>query len=219
MQSGTHQRCTKSHRSASGGWDIGCMPNSILPSVRSCRWHRGMPLPQQCGINCCNTCRISPTRLSMLIQWRLQVRSTIAWRHMSTATCRPMRISSRPNHSATVFESLTGQLDGRVEPRPHVLQADDCRELDKLCRIKVGPQPLHKLVVKGAATVPDADLTGQREIVDAFLAASRGGDFDALLAVLAPDVVLRADRAAVPAGASREVRGTPAMAKQALAYL
>ena len=43
--------------------------------------------------------------------------------------------------------------------------------------------------VQGAATVPDADLTRQREVVDAFLAAARGGDFDALLAVLDPDVV------------------------------
>src|SRR5258708_5325989 len=68
--------------------------------------------------------------------------------------------------------------------------------------------------VQGAATVPDADLTYQREVVDAFLAASRGGDFDALLAVLDPDVVLRADRAAVQAGASREVRGAPAVARQ-----
>jgi RNA polymerase sigma factor (sigma-70 family) len=57
--------------------------------------------------------------------------------------------------------------------------------------------------VQGAATVPDADLTCQREVVDAFLAASRGGNFDALLAVLDPDVVLRADRGAVPPGASR----------------
>ncbi len=68
--------------------------------------------------------------------------------------------------------------------------------------------------VQGAATVPDADLTYQREVVDAFLAASRGGDFDALLAVLDPDVVLRADRAAVSAGASREVRGAAAVARQ-----
>jgi RNA polymerase sigma factor (sigma-70 family) len=66
--------------------------------------------------------------------------------------------------------------------------------------------------VQGAATVPDADLTRQREVVDAFLAASRGGDFDALLAVLDPDVVLRADRAAVRMGASREVRGAAAVA-------
>lgn len=66
--------------------------------------------------------------------------------------------------------------------------------------------------VQGAATAPDADLTRQREIVDAFLAASRGGDFDALLAVLDPDAVLRADRAAVQMGASREVRGGAAVA-------
>ena len=68
--------------------------------------------------------------------------------------------------------------------------------------------------VQGAATVTDVDLTRQREVVDAFLAASRGGDFDALLAVLDPDVVLRADRAAVHAGASGEVRGAAAVAKQ-----
>jgi hypothetical protein len=66
--------------------------------------------------------------------------------------------------------------------------------------------------VQGAATVPDADVTRQREIVDAFLAASRGGDFDALLAVLDPDVVLRADREAVQMGASEEVRGAAAVA-------
>jgi RNA polymerase sigma factor (sigma-70 family) len=66
--------------------------------------------------------------------------------------------------------------------------------------------------VQGAATVPDVDLGRQRDVVDAFLAASRGGDFEALLAVLDPDVVVRADRAAVHAGASAEVRGAPAVA-------
>ena len=65
--------------------------------------------------------------------------------------------------------------------------------------------------VQGAAT-PDADLARQREIVDAFLAASRGGDFAALLEVLDPDVVVRADRAAVQMGAEREVRGAAAVA-------
>src|SRR5438477_12546813 len=50
------------------------------------------------------------------------------------------------------------------------------------------------------ATLPDTDLVRQREVVDAFLAASRGGDFDALVAVLHPDVVLRADPAAVRTG-------------------
>jgi RNA polymerase sigma-70 factor (ECF subfamily) len=62
------------------------------------------------------------------------------------------------------------------------------------------------------ATTPDADVNRQREVVNAFLAASRGGDFDALLAVLDPDVVLRADGAAVAAGASSEVRGASAVA-------
>ncbi|MGH8934419.1 MAG: sigma-70 family RNA polymerase sigma factor [Egibacteraceae bacterium] len=70
--------------------------------------------------------------------------------------------------------------------------------------------------VQGAATVPDADLGRQRAVVDAFLAAARGGDFDALVAVLDPDVVLRADRGALPVGASRVVRGAPAVAGQAL---
>jgi RNA polymerase sigma factor (sigma-70 family) len=66
--------------------------------------------------------------------------------------------------------------------------------------------------VQGAATVPEADVTRQREVVDAFLAASREGDFDALLAVLDPDVVVRADPTAVRMGASREVRGAAAVA-------
>jgi RNA polymerase sigma-70 factor (ECF subfamily) len=62
--------------------------------------------------------------------------------------------------------------------------------------------------------VKDPDLTYQREVVDAFLAASRAGNFDALLAVLDPDVVFRADRTLVAAGASREVRGAPFVAQQ-----
>src|SRR5262245_66159971 len=53
------------------------------------------------------------------------------------------------------------------------------------------------------APAPDADLRRQREVVDAFLAAAPGGNFDALLAVLDPDVVLRADRGPAPAGGAR----------------
>lgn len=71
--------------------------------------------------------------------------------------------------------------------------------------------------VQGAAT-PDADLARQREVVDAFLAASRGGDFEALVAVLDPDVVLRADTGAGLAGPSRLVRGARAVAEQALTF-
>jgi hypothetical protein len=66
--------------------------------------------------------------------------------------------------------------------------------------------------VQGGAEVRDSDLARQREVVDAFLAASRGGNFDALLALLDPEVVLRADSAAVQVGASREVRGAAAVA-------
>jgi len=72
--------------------------------------------------------------------------------------------------------------------------------------------------VQEAGTVPDTDLAQQQAVVDAFLAAARDGDFDALLAVLDPDVVARADRAAAPAGASREVRGARAVAEQALSF-
>jgi RNA polymerase sigma-70 factor (ECF subfamily) len=62
----------------------------------------------------------------------------------------------------------------------------------------------------------DADLTRQREVVEAFLAASRRGDFEALLAVLDPDVVVRADRAAVPPGSALEAHGAATVAKRAL---
>ncbi len=72
--------------------------------------------------------------------------------------------------------------------------------------------------VQGEPTTPDVDIDRQREVVDAFMAAARGGDFDALVAVLDPDIVLRADRGAVPAGVSRVVRGAEAVARQALGY-
>jgi RNA polymerase sigma factor (sigma-70 family) len=71
--------------------------------------------------------------------------------------------------------------------------------------------------VQGAPMLPEADLPRQREVVDAFLAASRDGDFNALLAMLDPDVVVRTDRSAAPSGAST-ASGAPAVAKQALAF-
>jgi RNA polymerase sigma factor (sigma-70 family) len=70
--------------------------------------------------------------------------------------------------------------------------------------------------VRGAAPVADTDLGRQREVVDAFMAAAREGDFDALVAVLDPDVVLRADRGVVPG--SREVHGARAVAETALSF-
>ena len=70
--------------------------------------------------------------------------------------------------------------------------------------------------VQGEKTVPDADLESQRRVVDAFLAAAREGDFEGLLEVLDPEVVLRRDVA--PLGGPGEVRGARAVAGQALAY-
>ncbi|HEX5440653.1 MAG TPA: sigma-70 family RNA polymerase sigma factor [Ktedonobacterales bacterium] len=70
--------------------------------------------------------------------------------------------------------------------------------------------------VRGTGAVPDADLAPQRTVVDAFLAASRAGNFEALLTLLDPEVVFRADRAAVATGASAEMRGAATVAKQFL---
>ena len=68
--------------------------------------------------------------------------------------------------------------------------------------------------VQGATTSPDADLARNREVVAAFLAASRDGDFGALLSVLDPDVVLRADRVAEQGAASRQAQGAPALSTE-----
>ena len=70
--------------------------------------------------------------------------------------------------------------------------------------------------VRGGAAAPDPDLVRQREVVDAFLAALRAGDFEGLLAVLDPDLVVRTDLA--PSDAQAEVRGAAVWAKGAIAY-
>ncbi|MGY4173541.1 sigma-70 family RNA polymerase sigma factor [Bradyrhizobium sp. USDA 4529] len=67
--------------------------------------------------------------------------------------------------------------------------------------------------VQGAPPAPDADRIRQRSIVEAFLAASRNGDFEGLLAVLAPDVVVRADQAAQRLGSLPVIRGATAVAE------
>ena len=69
--------------------------------------------------------------------------------------------------------------------------------------------------VQGEARVPDADLAGQRRVVDAFFAAARDGDFEGLLAVLDPDVVSRGDGGP---GASAIVRGAREVASRALTF-
>ena len=70
--------------------------------------------------------------------------------------------------------------------------------------------------VRGAVPSPDPDFARQREVVDAFLAASRAGDFDALVAVLDPDVVFRIDTGGVPPRARPPVMGAEAVARQVL---
>jgi RNA polymerase sigma-70 factor, ECF subfamily len=70
--------------------------------------------------------------------------------------------------------------------------------------------------VRGATPTTDPDLREQRRVVDAFLAASRAGDFDALLEVLDPDVVFRLDAGGVPPRARQPVEGAEAVAAQIL---
>lgn len=72
--------------------------------------------------------------------------------------------------------------------------------------------------IQGAVPVPETDPARQREVVDAFLAASRTGDLDALVAVLDPDVVLRADTGTMPGSTSGEQFGATTVARQALTF-
>jgi hypothetical protein len=71
-----------------------------------------------------------------------------------------------------------------------------------------------RLRVRGNPVVPGPELDRHREVVEAFLAAARGGDLDALLGVLAPGVVRRSDPAAVPPGAAAEARGARTVARE-----
>jgi RNA polymerase sigma-70 factor (ECF subfamily) len=70
--------------------------------------------------------------------------------------------------------------------------------------------------VRGATVAPDADLADQWEVVEAFLAASRNGDFDALVAVLDPDVLVRSDGG--PTGPTHLIRGAERVASQAVLF-
>jgi RNA polymerase sigma factor (sigma-70 family) len=72
--------------------------------------------------------------------------------------------------------------------------------------------------VQGSVPAPDASLACQREAVDAFLAAARLGDFEALVAILDPDVVLHADRGTVASNKPRVARGARAVAEGALVF-
>jgi RNA polymerase sigma-70 factor, ECF subfamily len=86
---------------------------------------------------------------------------------------------------------------------PHLRAVAYPRQLASRARRRVRPE----------RTVPDVDLEAQREVVEAFLGAARDGDFDRLVAVLDPDVVVRAD---FGPGRWQEVRGAEAVARQAL---
>jgi hypothetical protein len=130
------------------------------------------------------------------------------------------------------------QVQGRVRPLPRLtmtplagararhLPGGDVEAVPEVDQGDVDDQGRQRwLVIVPGGLAPD--LVGYRVRPVAELRGGLGqrqrgafgvGDFAALLAVLDPDVVLRADRAAVPAGASREVRGAPAVAKQALAF-
>ena len=72
--------------------------------------------------------------------------------------------------------------------------------------------------VRAQPTTPDVDVRGQRQVVNAFLAAARNGDFDALVATLDPDIVLRADGGAALASASAEVHGALNVARRAMMW-
>src|ERR671919_451431 len=97
-------------------------------------------------------------------------------------------------------------LDAVHVPEPIIDRADEAaRQLASRARRRV----------RAENTVPDPDLDAQREVVEAFHAASRDGDFDRLVALLDPDVVLRQD---FGAGGAREVRGANAVIGQAMFY-
>lgn len=80
---------------------------------------------------------------------------------------------------------------------------------------KLASRARHK--VQGRPALPAAELARQRQVISAFLSAARDGDLSAILAVLAPDVVRRADPAAVPPGGAAEVRGARAVAEGTVA--
>jgi RNA polymerase sigma-70 factor (ECF subfamily) len=71
--------------------------------------------------------------------------------------------------------------------------------------------------IHGPATMPAVRLARQRQVAEAFLAASRGGDLSGLIAVLDPEVVLHADAVAVPTGVPVTIRGAAAVARNARA--
>ncbi|MFF9472718.1 sigma-70 family RNA polymerase sigma factor [Streptomyces roseolus] len=136
-----------------------------------------------------------------------------------------------PEHAAEVTESVGLALLvvletlSPAERLAFVLHDMFAVSFDEIARIvDRTPAATRQLASRARRRVQDADpgpgpdARRQREIADAFLAASQGGDFEGLLAVLDPDAVLRADGGPLLAGASKVVRGAEAIVRQALMY-
>jgi len=112
---------------------------------------------------------------------------------------------SPPERLAFVLHDIFGIRFAEIAPIVN-RSPEATRKLASRARRRVRPE----------RTVPNVDLDSQREVADAFLAAAREGDFDRLLAVLDPDVVVRADFG--PTRGVQKVRGAAAVARQALSY-
>jgi RNA polymerase sigma factor (sigma-70 family) len=112
-----------------------------------------------------------------------------------------------PERLAFVLHDMFGVPFGEIAPLID-RSPQAARQLASRARRRVRAQP----------TVPDVDVSAQRQVVNAFLAAARQGDFDALVATLDPDVVLRGDGGSAFPAASAEVRGALEVARQALMW-
>jgi RNA polymerase sigma factor (sigma-70 family) len=136
-----------------------------------------------------------------------------------------------PEHEALLVDSvgraMTVVLDrlGPAERVAFVLHDMFAVPFDEIAPIVDRSAPTTKKLasrarrkVQGTPAVTEAELTRQRHVIEAFLAATRAGDIDAVLAVLAPDVVRRGDRAALPAGRPTEVRGARAVTEEIILF-
>jgi RNA polymerase sigma factor (sigma-70 family) len=138
---------------------------------------------------------------------------------------------SQPEHEAVLADSVGLALLVVLETLPpaerlaFVLHDMFGVPFDEIARIvDRSPDAARQLAtrarrrVRGSAPTPDPDRARQRVVVDAFFAAARDGDFDALVAVLDPDVVLHSDGGALRPGATVEVRGAETVASRAMAF-
>jgi RNA polymerase sigma-70 factor (ECF subfamily) len=162
------------------------------------------------------------------------LRRRVARREESLVTRETTLLTSRnddgdPEHEALIADSvglaLLVVLDtlAPAERLAFVLHDIFGVPFDEIAAIvERSPEATRKLAsrarqrVRGATASAVADLAQQRAVVDAFLSASREGNFEALLAVLDPDVVLRADSTAMSLGGAKEVRGALSVARHFL---